>query len=138
MESARQVKVVKGMLSLVVLVLFMIPIVMCTNAVTAPVPEVPDLKVSVSIRGMDLFIQNNDNFDWTDCEVTVNPSGFSANGFDANLGSIAPKATREIDSASLAAGDGTRFDLLTHKLKTVYIRCSTPAGMASAMLGSKE
>jgi hypothetical protein len=127
-RQAKTIKIIQGMVGLSVLVLFMIPIVKCTNFMMAPTPTVSDLKASVSLRGMVFTIENQDSFDWTACGFTVNPAGFSGNGFDANIGNIAAHASREIESTALAAADGTRFDLFTHKVKSVLIECSTPAG----------
>jgi hypothetical protein len=102
-------------------------------------PDPPDLKGSLGIRGGTTFIlANQDGFDWTDCEVTVNPAGFSASGFDLTVPKVAARSSREIESTSLASGDGSRFDLETHKMKTFYIRCSTPAGKASTAWSSKD
>jgi hypothetical protein len=92
----------------------------------------PDLKGSLALRGgMTFILENKDDFDWTDCEIIVNPAGLGANGFDLTLTKVAAHSTREIDSSSLATAEGARFDLQTHKLKTFYVRCSTPAGTAS-------
>ena len=97
----------------------------------APKPGQPRLTVDIRSNGVQFYIGNEDNFDWTDCVVKINYRG-SGSGYELKIREIAAGTARTVAANEFANSDGERFDPITHKAQTVVLVCKTPAGSRAA------
>jgi len=99
------------------------------------VQEVVDLKASVKFSGTQFIITNNNNFDWIDVEITVNPSGFLMRGFVLKTPRMQTGETYTVGAMQFAKADGTRFNPYTTKPQELSIWCNTSKGKGYYVCG---
>ncbi len=92
--------------------------------------EPPKLNGAFSSRGAAFELTNNDEFDWSNCDLKINYELLGSDGYQIVIPSVNSREVRTISAMELANNDGQRFEPVTHKAKKVYIECDTPRGKA--------
>lgn len=97
----------------------------CNNSSTETTTTEFTLNGAVRFTGTQFVITNNDNFDWTNAEFTINPGW---NGYKLTAGELKAGETYTVGAAQFTKSDGERFNPFTHKPKSFLIRAETPKG----------
>lgn len=95
------------------------------------------IQPTVAYSGTEFTITNNDNFDWTEVNMTVNPHGFNG-GFHLFLSRVAAGESYTVGAMQFAESDGRRFNHFADKLLTMTISCKTSQGNALWLGGSSQ
>jgi hypothetical protein len=93
-----------------------------------------DIHAAVSFTGSTLVTTNEDDFDWTNVKLEINPHILS-NGYVFNTDRIASHRTYSFDVMEFADSDGERFNPFTHKPQEVCISCDAPRGKKGLYCG---
>lgn len=98
---------------------------------TAPARQEAEIAARVRRDGLQLIIDNQDSFAWTNCEVTLNP-GLFGGGWSQRVTHVGAGETISGGLLAFTKRDGERFNPATHALQTVMVACDTPQGYAVA------
>ena len=98
-----------------------------TPDTSAPPPSMIDLSAAVRFTGTQFVVTNNDSFDWTTCELEVNPKTFSS-GFKYHASILTAGDRFTVGALQFANGDGKRFNPFEFKPTSFSIACDTPRG----------
>jgi hypothetical protein len=94
----------------------------------------PNLTARVTFTGVRFTVENQDFFDWTDCDFSLNPHGLSL-GYRLKTSGIKAGKSAAINSLDFADSDNRRFNPLGFKVETLYLECETPAGHRATAVG---
>jgi hypothetical protein len=101
--------------------------------------ENPDLSAAFSITSSgSLRVDNNDDFDWTDCTAKINTKALSFQGFRSSTPLVKAHQIAFMPLNLFTDGDGVQFDYGTRNVMNVYLHCSTPRGEASVFRKSDQ
>lgn len=95
---------------------------------TSPLPELPPLGASARFTIDHFVIENQDSFDWKNCELIVNGK------FSESLAALASHESTLLHITEFATADGERFNLEKHKFLNLELECDTPGGRQSSYL----
>lgn len=87
------------------------------------------LNETIRFTGSGFVIENLDPYDWTDCNLNVNGYNFSA-GYGAQVSRFRSHKLLTVSATEFANADGLRFNPITMKVLSFWIRCTTPKGIA--------
>jgi len=81
------------------------------------------LDATISLSGTQFTITNNNDFDWNNVDLQINP-GIISNGFEYKSGTLVLAGhTYTVQCSQFANSDGVMFNPLVYKLETFYINC---------------
>ena len=86
-----------------------------------PAPPQP-LQATVLSNGISVTVTNNEDKDWKEVELTLNPSEFLRTGYSYHLDTVLAAQTVTIQAREFTSRDGTRFNPTTTKIKGLDIR----------------
>lgn len=94
------------------------------------VPSKPlyvDLNASVRFTGTQFVITNNDNFNWENVQLEINP-GLLKSGYKLNAGLMSAGYAYTVGALQFTKSNGTRFNSILIKAQSISIYCDTPKG----------
>jgi hypothetical protein len=89
----------------------------------------PKLNAAVRYTGTQIFIKNNDSFDWNNLKIELN-SGLLNSGYYLEASSIKAGTTATVGILNFAKSNGERLNPLAIKVRSVSIFADTPSGRA--------
>jgi hypothetical protein len=84
--------------------------------------ELNDLRAYVNFTGSQFVIRNDDEFDWVNVKMEINP-GILRGGYSLETGRIVRGQTYTVGAMQFAKGDGTRFNPFAMKPQSFVITC---------------
>jgi hypothetical protein len=97
----------------------------CNNSSSNSTTKEITLNGSVRFTGTQFVITNNDNFDWENVKMSLNP-GWTSYRLETSI--MKAGETYTVGAAQFCKDDGERFNPFTHKPKEFLIRADTPDG----------
>ena len=98
-----------------------------TTDTSTSTPSMVDLNGAVRFTGTQFVVTNNDSFDWSNCELEVNPKTFSS-GFKYRASVLAAGERYTVGALQFANGEGKRFNPFEFKPTSFSVACDTPRG----------
>lgn len=89
--------------------------------------EVIDINAWIKFDGINLTVENLDNFDWYNVIIRINP-GFFKSGYVHKISKISSTEKVKIPINEFAKSDGLRFNPLITKIMNIEITCKTENG----------
>lgn len=86
-----------------------------------------DLGASVLFTGTQFVITNTADFDWSNCEFSIN-GGLVRGGYEKKEPFIRARTSYTIGAMQFAKGSGERFNPSATKPRSFQIECDTPEG----------
>lgn len=131
-KSGLQTAAVAGLLAFAVAgILFLARSNSATGGAKPKPAQQAELGALVAFPGAFFEVTNRDAWDWTDCELEINPKVFGG-GFLFRAPRVASGAKLSIGVMQFANGDGDRFNPVAKKASQLSVICQTPRGTASA------
>jgi len=91
--------------------------------------EDPSLNASILFSAVEMNIENEDSFDWTDCDLEINPHG--EGGFSRSVARVKQHTAVTLALDEFADSEGLKFDSLSHAITRFHMSCTTPSGRMS-------
>jgi len=91
--------------------------------------EEASLNASILFSAVEINIENDDGFDWTDCDLEINPHG--EGGFSRSVERVKQGTAVTLSLDEFADSEGLKFDPLSHAITKFHMSCATPSGRIS-------
>jgi hypothetical protein len=100
------------------------------SSVSTDTPDVkPEIHPTVAVLDGKVIIRNDDAFDWSQVEMTINYHG-SGTGYTYRTGALLAGQGYSLGVGNFANADGQRFSSLYMKVNNLCVDADTPTGRA--------